>query len=400
VPNLRFKGFEEEWEQRTLSDLGDFIGGGTPSSSNSNFWNGDIPWISSSDLVEDNIHSMNVSRFITEEAINKSSTKLCKAPIILIVSRVGVGKVAYSHESICTSQDFTNIVNFKCNGLFLSYFLSVEMKNSASSLQGTSIKGISSSDIKSKKLFIPNDNEQQRIATFLLLLDNRIRTQSKIIQRLETSMQNLRKRLFTQKYRFKDNFGKSFIDWEIKRLGDIATRITNKNKENNINVLTISAQYGLISQLDFFNKSVSAKDLTGYFLLSKNYFAYNKSYSNGYPMGAIKRLKNYEKGVVSTLYICFDFNSDIDLDFMEHLFEGGIQNSELEKIAQEGARNHGLLNIGLADFFNIELTIPSLDEQRCIGKFLHKLQEKIELEKQLLLKYENQKKYLLENLFI
>uniref|UniRef100_UPI00055D6F53 restriction endonuclease subunit S n=1 Tax=Pedobacter borealis TaxID=475254 RepID=UPI00055D6F53 len=181
VPNLRFPGFEGEWEQRILSDLGDFIGGGTPSSSNSNFWNGDIPWISSSDLVEDNIHSMNVSRFITEEAINKSSTKFCKAPIILIVSRVGVGKVAYSHESICTSQDFTNIVNFKCNGLFLSYFLSVEMKNSASSMQGTSIKGISSSEIKSKKLFIPKDEEQQKIVSFLSLLDDRIQTQSKII---------------------------------------------------------------------------------------------------------------------------------------------------------------------------------------------------------------------------
>ena len=85
---------------------------------------------------------------------------------------------------------------------------------------------------------------------------------------------------------------------------------------------------------------------------------------------------------------------------MEHLFEAGIQNSELEKVAQEGARNHGLLNIGLADFFNIELTLPSLDEQKCIGKFLSKFQEKIQLEKQLLLKCENQKKYLLQNLFI
>lgn len=181
---------------------------------------------------------------------------------------------------------------------------------------------------------------------------------------------------------------------------DLSERIVSKNKDNNQNVLTISAQFGLISQLDFFNKSVSAKDVTGYYLLKLNDFAYNKSYSNGYPMGAIKRLKKYEKGIVSTLYICFRFNETVSVDFIEQYFESGIQNSEIEKIAQEGARNHGLLNVGVADFFNIAIKIPSLKEQTKIADFLCSIDLKIDVENQILQKLEEQKKYLLQNMFV
>ena len=128
VPNLRFPEFQEEWDFFSLSELGDFIGGGTPSSTNQNFWQGSIPWISSSDLKEDNVTKVNITRYITKEAIDNSATKLCQAPVILLVSRVGVGKVAYSEEDICTSQDFTNIINIKSNEMFLAYLLTKIMK--------------------------------------------------------------------------------------------------------------------------------------------------------------------------------------------------------------------------------------------------------------------------------
>ncbi|RYX86945.1 restriction endonuclease subunit S [bacterium] len=188
-------------------------------------------------------------------------------------------------------------------------------------------------------------------------------------------------------------------EWEQKKLGDVATRITTKNKENNINVLTISAQFGLVSQLEYFTKSVSAKDVTGYYFLSKNDFAYNKSYSKGYPMGAIKRLNKYQNGVVSTLYICFRNNERLDNDFAEQFFENGGQNKEIELVAQEGARNHGLLNIGVTDFFNIELVIPSLPEQKRIASFFTILDQKLtqlKQEKTLLAQY---KKGVMQQLF-
>ena len=188
-------------------------------------------------------------------------------------------------------------------------------------------------------------------------------------------------------------------DWEVKKLSDLVDRVTTKNKENNLNVCTISAQYGLISQLEYFNKSVSAKNITGYYLLNKNDFAYNKSYSKGYPMGAIKRLTRYEKGVVSTLYICFRNKSELDNAFAEQYYETGNQNKEIHKVAQEGARNHGLLNIGLNDFFSIPIPFPNLKEQKKIAHFFTILDKKITQLKQKKSSLEAYKKGVMQQIF-
>lgn len=186
-----------------------------------------------------------------------------------------------------------------------------------------------------------------------------------------------------------------------KKLSQVFERITRKNKENNLNTLTISAQHGLINQRDFFNKSVSADDLTGYYLLKRGDFAYNKSYSNGYPMGAIKRLEFYEKGVVSTLYICFSTENEVEAQFYEKYFEGGFLNHELSKIAQEGARNHGLLNMSVVEFFrDIILDYPNTEEQEKIANFLISIDQKIELISRKIDHTEQFKKGLLQKMFV
>ena len=115
IPELRFPQFvnEGEWEEDIIGNRGDFIGGGTPSKRNSAFWQGDIPWVSSSDISEESIQFINKTRFITKEAIKNSATKIVPANSLLIVSRVGVGKVAVTKEEICTSQDFTNFTPFE-----------------------------------------------------------------------------------------------------------------------------------------------------------------------------------------------------------------------------------------------------------------------------------------------
>ena len=190
------------------------------------------------------------------------------------------------------------------------------------------------------------------------------------------------------KLRFRDDNGNHFTEWKRNSLSEFTTRITSKNEENNQNVLTISAQQGLINQLLFFNKSVSSKNLTGYYLLQRDDFAYNKSISNGYPFGAIKRLRLYNAGVVSPLYICFRVNNANNSIFIDYLFESGVQNKEIEKIAHEGARNHGLLNISIPDFFNISVSLPTLPEQKKIADFLSAIDERIQ--------YLTKKKELLE----
>lgn len=259
---------------------------------------------------------------------------------------------------------------------------------------------ISNTYVLHDKIFIPTVTEQKKATSFLNSLEKKIDQLKQKKMLLEEYKKGIMQKIFSQELRFNDLNGNEFPDWELKKLGEISKRKTNKNKEGITNVLTISAQLGLISQLEFFNKSVSAKDVSGYYLLEKGDFAYNRSYSKGYPMGAIKCLNRYDKGVVSTLYICFFFFENINNSFMEQYFESGLQNKEIEMVAQEGARNHGLLNIGLNDFFGIQLYIPCLEEQTKIANFLSAIDEKINQCQAQIANTEVWKKGLLQKMFV
>ena len=186
-------------------------------------------------------------------------------------------------------------------------------------------------------------------------------------------------------------------EWKIVRFDKCFHRLTQKNAENNQNVLTISAQQGLISQLDYYNTLYASEDKTGYFLLQKGDFAYNKSYSNDYAYGAIKQLEKYEKGIVSPLYICFSANKDTNTDFYRQYFEAGRFNREIYKIAQEGARNHGLLNVSTPEFFSAALVYPPVAEQKKIAEILAQCDTVIELKEKYLEEQKRRKQWLIEN---
>ena len=187
-------------------------------------------------------------------------------------------------------------------------------------------------------------------------------------------------------------------EWNEARFHDMFSRVTRKNKEGNTNVLTISAQHGLINQNEFFNKTIASDDKSNYYLMEKGEFAYNKSYSNGYPFGALKRLDYYDKGIVSPLYICFAANENNKYPvFYVHYFEAGLMNREIQAFAQEGARNHGLLNISVDDFFNSNLLTPPLSEQKKIAEILSAQGKIIELKEKLITEKQLQKKYLAQS---
>lgn len=189
-------------------------------------------------------------------------------------------------------------------------------------------------------------------------------------------------------------------EWTVKVFEEVFDRLTTKNVENNQNVLTISAQLGLVSQLEYFSKKVSAKDVSGYYLLHKGDFAYNKSYSKGYPMGAIKPLKYYNKGVVSTLYICFRAKNGYNTSFFEQYFNAGLLNSEIANIAQEGGRAHGLLNVSVKEFFkNVNLLVAKPKEQQKIASCLSSFDELITANNNKLQALKDHKKGLMQNLF-
>ena len=168
-------------------------------------------------------------------------------------------------------------------------------------------------------------------------------------------------------------------DWKTIPLNSRFTRSTRKNSTGCENVLTISAQMGLVNQREFYDKDIASEDKSGYFLMKNGEFAYNKSYSTGYPYGAIKQLTKYDEGIVSPLYICFVPKAGTNTAFYTQYFEGGQYNREIYRVAQEGARNHGLMNIAVDDFFTGTLVEPSAGEQQKIAKILATCDRMIEL---------------------
>src|SRR5699024_6835236 len=165
------KNRKHSWEKSALHDIASFCGGGTPSKDISSYWEGEIGWISSSDIQEEWIDDISVTRRITKTAIDNSATKLCPEGTIAIVSRVGVGKVAIMPESLCTSQDFTNITSITGNTHYMAYQIAFRMKLEAMKTQGTSIKGVTADTIKAMVLDIPPLEEQKKIADMLTAFD-------------------------------------------------------------------------------------------------------------------------------------------------------------------------------------------------------------------------------------
>ena len=297
-------------------------------------------------------------------------------------------KIIY-HYHIWKIDSFINVYNS-----YLFSFLFFDASKLTNTLQGGTMVHVTKENMEKRYIPLPPLSEQQRIVSVLSLWDTAIEKQTALIEQLTLRKRGLMQQLLTGKKRLKGFEG----EWKRIKLGDIAERITRKNEEDNQNVVTISAQRGFVVQTDFFNKSVASEILDNYYLVHKDEFCYNKSYSNGYPMGAIKRLKTFDKAVVTTLYICFKLKEkpQTNIDFFEQYCESGLLNKELVKVANEGGRAHGLLNVTPDDFFNMHMGVPSFEEQTAIASVLVNADKEIEIQKQKLAAMQEQKKGLMQ----
>lgn len=224
--------------------------------------------------------------------------------------------------------------------------------------------------------------------------DAAIHTTEKLIAQKELRKKWLMQQLLTGKKRLKGFEG----EWKEKKLSDLFDRVTRKNTEGNTTVVTISAQRGFVRQTDFFKKNIASEITANYFLVENGEFCYNKSYSNGYPWGATKRLNDFDKAVVTTLYICFGVKdkSKTDPDFFEQYFNANLLDKGLTKIAHEGGRAHGLLNVTPSDFFSLKVSVPSYEEQTAIAQVLQAADKEISLLKTKAEKLREQKKGLMQ----
>ena len=197
VPEIRLDGFEGEWELREINDLADdFQSGGTPKTNVQEYWDGDIPWIQSSDLGINCLFEIKVQKSISEKGLENSSAKIIPKDSIAVVTRVGVGKLAVMRHEYATSQDFLSLSNLKSNIEFTAYLLYRLLQKEVNQLQGTSIKGITKVELLSKKVLIPSLPEQQAIGAYFSNLDNLINSYREKISQLETLKKKLLQEMF------------------------------------------------------------------------------------------------------------------------------------------------------------------------------------------------------------
>lgn len=254
---------------------------------------------------------------------------------------------------------------------------------------------------------LPPLPEQKKIAEILSAWDRTIEQMGKLIDAKQKLKIALMQQLLTGKKRFKEfeheihekKKGDLPEGWKQIKLSSIFKPVRRKNSEGCKRVLTASGEHGLIDQRDFFNRSIAGENLQTYYLLKKGEFAYNRSSMNGYPYGAIKRLEDYTEGVLSTLYICFaKKNDDLCPEFYAYYFESGLLNHDLYGIVHVGAIAHGLLNVSVSDFMNINIPYTTMKEQRRIATVLSTCDKEIELLKKKMEKLKQQKKGLMQKL--
>lgn len=403
VPKLRFKGFEDEWKECKLSSLGKSLIGLTYSPDDITCKDNGILVLRSSNIKNDRLE------FIDNVYVNSKIKNdiFVKNNDILICSRNGsralIGKSALIKElnEKATFGAFMTVFRSN-NGEFIYQLIKTrEFFKQINMNLGATINQITSGNLNSFKFKLPSAQEQEKIANFLSRVDSIIEKQEKKVEYWNSYKKGMMQKIFSQKIRFKDKKGRDYPEWEKVHLNKFVERVVRKNKDNvSKRPLTISAQYGLVDQEEFFNKLVASKNLEGYYLLKNGEFAYNKSYSTGYPFGAIKRLDKYENGAVSTLYICFKVKNNINSDFIAQYFESSKWHKEIAMIAVEGARNHGLLNVSVSNFFETIHYIPCLEEQNKISKFLLNIDNILFKENKKLEELVQWKKGLLQQMFI
>ncbi len=400
APKLRFRGFTDDWEQRKISEITTSYSGGTPKAE---YYDGDIPFIRSGE-----IYDKYTELFITQEGMNNSSAKMVsKGDILYALYGATSGEVSRAGLDGAINQAILAILPEEgIDADFLVEWFRNEKANIIDKYLQGGQGNLSAQIIKNLDILIPSFEEQQKMGQYFSELNNLITLHQRKYDMLQKVKKSMLEKMFPKngskvpEIRFA-----GFTDaWEQRKLGDVVERITRKNQDlESVLPLTISAQYGLIDQNDFFDKRIASKDVSGYYLVRNGEFAYNKSTSLDAPWGAIKRLDRYESGVLSTLYIVFRIldEAQTDSDYLVTYYDTDLWHKDIQAIAAEGARNHGLLNIAPDDFFKMTLMLPQdIEEQRQIGQYFKRLNELLTLHQRKLEKLKKLKKSMREEMFV
>lgn len=408
-PKIRLKGFSGEWNRVRLSDI---LCVSTEQNKQNYFTKEDVFSVSDEFGVVNQIKHLGRSyagkNLTGYKVLRNNQVVYTKSPLrakpygIIKVNNAGTGIVSVLYGIYDVNDEvYPKYIDryfepgYRTNNYLLP-LVNKGAKNTINISDQTALLGY---------VYIPSSKDEQiAICNYLNNLDSLIQSTSKKIESLKQVKSASLQSMFPKEDEFEPEMRFNGFDgkWIRSSLNRYAKRITRKNRNLESTLpLTISSNEGLVSQYDYFNNRIASANIQGYYLIKNGEFAYNKSYSNGYPFGSVKRLDRYNCGVLSTLYIVFSINDEISSDFLTHYFDTTLWHKEVSMRAEEGARNHGLLNIGADDFLDISIMLPStIEEQLKIASYFQNLDLLISSQTKRLEKLKQLKASCLDNMFV
>ena len=379
TPKLRFKGFTDAWEQRKLGDVADIVGGGTPSTAISEYWDGDIDWYAPAEITNQ-IFVNSSQKKITAEGLNNSSAKMLPVGTVIFTSRAGIGKTAILTKEGCTNQGFQSIIPHKDE--LDSYFIfsrTDELKQYGETIgAGSTFVEVSGKQMTNMIISIPTTMvEQRQIGTYFRNLDNLITLHQRKLDRLKNIKKSMLDKMFPKdgevvpEIRFK-----GFTDaWEQRKLGDVVEICSGRD-------------YKHLSE-----GKIPVYGTGGYMLSVSEALSYDKDAIGIGRKGTIDNpyILKAPFWTVDTLFFAIPLENK-DLNFIFDLF----QNVDWKKKDE----STGVPSLTRTIINDIDFLEPRYKEQQVIGEFFSRFDNLITLHQRKLDKLKNIKKSMLDNMFV
>ena len=399
VPKLRFPGFTDDWEQRKLGEVvNKCYGGGTPRTSVEEYWTGNIPWLQSSNLIDDDVQNAKVEKFISENAIDSSAAKMIPSRSIAVVTRVGIGKLVLMDKDFATSQDFLSLSDILLEEQFMLYALYILLKSEKRKGQGTSIKGITKEVLLNKDIRFPgNSIEQLKTGNFFKLFDALISLHQRKLDNVKMLKKSLLQKLFPKdgekipELRFP-----GFTDaWEQRKLGDEFQKVNERNdgsfgREHWISVAKMYFQEP---------EKVQSNNIdTRTYVMREGDIAFEGHPNSEFKFGRFVA-NDIGSGVVSELFPIYRHKCQYDNKYWKYAIqlERIMAPIFAKSITSSGNSSNKLEP---SHFLRQSMPVATYDEQKVIGDFLNKLEFLLSLHQRKLDHLKELKKGLLQQMFV
>ncbi len=396
IPELRFKGFDSEWQTKRLGEIAKITTGSTPSTLVEEYYNGNKLFVSPAD-IQGNRFVYTTKTTLTEIGFSKGRL-IRKGSVLFVCIGSTIGKIAIASEDCLTNQQINALDSNK--GFENNFIYELLEKNGVKIklLAGVqAVPQINKTDFSNFKYSIPSLPEQQKIASFLSAVDEKIQQLTRKKELLEQYKKGVMRQLFSGKLRFKNENGVEYPEWQRKRLGDLTYKVGKKNKENiKYPIYSINNQEGFRPQSEQFeglDSNERGYDISLYKIVNKETFAYNPARIN---VGSIGYSYDLDKVIVSSLYVCFKTKDELEDTFLLTYLDSFIFKKDILRFEEGGVRQY----LFYENFCHIKMPIPSIKEQKRISTFIKSIENKMTKINAQINQTQTFKKGLLQKMFV